>query len=137
MILLRRHIKQSIAAVRRGISSKESSSFSNNCRKEVEEAVWGSVFSHLELLLLCLIGDRATVDGSHHSFCSSSPEQAVPADRHFIQSLVSSLTYEAFIIPPSVKRPVSSFLHLLKIIHRHQRRHHQPEEECLDGVIRW
>lgn len=68
IILLRLHIKQPIAAVRGGISSKESGSFSNNCRKELEEVVWVSVFSHLELLLLCLSGDRTTADGSHHSF---------------------------------------------------------------------
>lgn len=86
MILLRLHTNQPIAAIRRGISSKELGSFSNNCRKEVEEVIWVSVFSHLELLLLCLSGGRAAADGSLRSFFSSSPDQAVPADRRFIQS---------------------------------------------------
>lgn len=39
MILMRLGINRPIAAVGRGISRKESGSFPNNCRKEVEEVV--------------------------------------------------------------------------------------------------
>lgn len=49
--------------------------------------------------------------------------------------LLFLLRYEAFIILPSGKWSVPSFLHFLIIIDHHQHRHYRPAEASLDGLI--